>query len=106
MRKAKVFFDKAIVAGYLSETANKGSGYLFEYDKNYQGPPVSLSMPLSQKIYHFEAFPPFFEGLLPEGPQLEALLRLAKLDRDDYFGQLLTVGKDLVGAFSVEENLS
>jgi hypothetical protein len=26
------------------------------------------------------------------------------LDRNDYFGQLLCVGKDLVGAFSVEED--
>ncbi len=105
MRKAKVFFDKTVIAGILSENPQEKS-YVFEYDKSYQGPPVSLSMPLSQKIYRFEAFPPFFEGLLPEGPQLEALLRLAKLDREDYFGQLLTVGKDLVGAFSVEEDLS
>ncbi len=104
MRKAKVFFDKTVIAGILSESPKEKS-YVFEYDKDYQGPPVSLSMPPSQKTYTFDAFPPFFEGVLPEGPQLEALLRLAKLDRNDYFGQLLTVGKDLVGAFSIEEDL-
>ena len=51
--------------------------------------------------YQFDGFPPFFDGLLPEGAQLEALLRQQKLDRDDGFGQLLTVGGDLVGAVTV-----
>jgi serine/threonine-protein kinase HipA len=34
---------------------------------------------------------------------LEALLRQCKLDRNDYFGQLLRVGKDVVGAVTIEE---
>ena len=37
-------------------------------------------------------FPPPFEGLLPEGAQLEALLRNHKIDRDDAFGKLVVVG--------------
>jgi len=37
------------------------------------------------------------------GGELEALLRIAKLDRGDRFGQLVTVGADVVGAVSVEE---
>lgn len=102
MRSAKVFFNKATLAGILTEKDIR-QGYVFEYDIHYAGPPVSLTMPISQKVYEFDKFPPFFEGVLPEGPQLEALLRLAKLDRTDYFGQLVRVGKDLVGAFSVEE---
>jgi len=101
MRNAKIFFDKTILAGILTEKEEK-QGYVFEYDSHYAGPPVSLTMPMSQKRYEFDNFPPFFDGVLPEGPQLEALLKLAKLDRHDYFGQLVTVGKDLVGAFSVE----
>ena len=55
------------------------------------------------QINHFDKFPSFFDGALPEGPRLEALLRQAKLDRTDYFGQLVTVGADLVGAITVEE---
>ena len=105
MRKAKIFFNKTILAGILTEQDDKHS-YVFEYEPNYFGPPVSLTMPISQKIYEFNKFPPFFDGVLPEGLQLEALLRLAKLDRTDYFGQLVTVGKDLVGAFSaIEEQI-
>ncbi len=35
--------------------------------RDYHGAPVSLTMPLANKIYEFNVFPPFFEGLLPEG---------------------------------------
>lgn len=101
MRKASVFFNKGIIAGLLTELDNK-EGYIFEYNTHYSGPPVSLSMPIEQKIYTFDAFPAYFDGVLPEGAQLEALLRQDKLDRNDYFGQLMCVGRDLVGAFSVE----
>jgi serine/threonine-protein kinase HipA len=102
MRKAKVIFNKGTLAGMLIESDDRKS-YVFEYSDNYNGPPVSLAMPTIKKIYTFDRFPAYFDGVLPEGSQLEALLRLEKLDRNDYFGQLVCVGKDLVGAFSVEE---
>ncbi|MBI5726886.1 MAG: HipA N-terminal domain-containing protein, partial [Ignavibacteriales bacterium] len=59
-------------------------------------------MPLSKQVYHFDEFPPFFDGLLPEGFNLDALCRRMKVDRDDVFRQLLIVGKDVVGSVSVE----
>ncbi len=102
MRAAKVFFNNVTLAGILRENIFN-QDYEFEYDSEYKGPPISLTMPTKQSIYHFSTFPTYFEGLLPEGFQLEALLKLRKIDRSDYFGQLLTVGKDLVGAFSIEE---
>lgn len=101
MRSAKVFF-KGTFAGILTELA---TGYSFTYDNDYTGAPISLTMPIENKIYEFKTFPPFFDGLLPEGAQLEGLLRLKKLDRSDYFGQLVSVGQDLVGAVTVEEAL-
>jgi serine/threonine-protein kinase HipA len=58
-------------------------------------------MPVRPEPYRFNGFPPFFDGLLPEGFQLEALLRQAKLDRHDYLGQLLQVGSDMVGSVTV-----
>ncbi|MCK5210342.1 MAG: HipA N-terminal domain-containing protein, partial [Cyclobacteriaceae bacterium] len=57
----------------------------------------------SQKKYTFTSFPPFFEGLLPEGIQLEGLLKLNKIDRNDLFSQLISVGDDVVGAVTVKE---
>lgn len=99
MRKARVF-NYGVYAG---ELIDKGDGsFSFEYAKNYQGSPISLTMPLAKKSFEFKHFPPFFDGLLPEGMLLEALLKNAKIDRKDYFTQLITVGRDLVGSVTVE----
>lgn len=76
--------------------------YEFVYDNDYDGPPISLTMPKKVPRHHYQHFPPFFDGLLPEGVMLEALLKQAKIDRHDYFGQLVTVGQDLVGSVTVE----
>jgi serine/threonine-protein kinase HipA len=72
MRKASVSVN-GIKAGILQEL--QGGAYQFTYFDVYLGPPVSLTMPITNRVYHFELFPPFFEGLLPEGMMLEALLR-------------------------------
>ncbi len=100
MRRAYVSLN-GIKAGLLEEL--KAGKYQFTYFDGYHGAPVSLTMPLINKVYDFDVFPPFFEGLLPEGIMLEALLRKYKIDRNDYFGQLIRVGQDVVGAVTVEE---
>lgn len=99
MRKAAVFFDNTL-AGYLTETDQKK--YLFDYLDDYQSGAISLTMPVNKRKFQFETFPAFFDGLLPEGQQLEGLLRQNKIDRNDNFSQLLAVGEDLVGAVSVK----
>ncbi len=99
MRKAQIFFDSR-PAGILTE---ENGHYVFEYNKDYKGPSISRTMPREKEQFKFEEFPPFFDGLLPEGVNLEAFLRKTKIDRKDYFGQLLAVGHDLVGAVTVEE---
>lgn len=99
MRTADVFVHDRL-AGRLVEEA-PGRAYTFAYAPGYDGPPVSLTMPVREAPYRFDRFPPFFDGLLPEGWQLEALLKRAKLDRPDRMGQLLAVGADTVGAVTV-----
>jgi serine/threonine-protein kinase HipA len=101
MRKAEIFVNNR-KAGILTEV-EFGRRYLFEYLSDYSGPPVSLTMPVSQSVYEFNGFPAFFDGLLPEGHQLEGLLKYAKLDRNDHFAQLVVVGNDLVGHVTVKE---
>jgi len=59
-------------------------------------------MSLAKRIYEYDKFPPFFEGLLPEGMMLDGLLRYAKIDRNDLMAQLIAVGGDLVGNVTVE----
>ena len=102
MRRAWISVN-GIKAGVLEELDN--GKYRFIYLDNYQGAPVSLTMPVASKEYDFDVFPPFFEGLLPEGVMLEALLRKYKIDRNDYFGQLLFVGQDVVGSVTIEEKV-
>ena len=67
------------------------------------GPPVSLTLPVREEPWVFADFPAFLEGLLPEGPQLESILRKHKIDRGDWFRQLMVVGQDVVGSLTVEE---
>lgn len=101
MRKAEVFVH-SVSAGILEEISPKGS-CRFIYHQAYNGPPVSMTMPIEEKEYEFDSLPPVFEGLLPEGYNLEALLRAHKIDRRDLFQQLLVVGEDMVGAVTVRE---
>jgi serine/threonine-protein kinase HipA len=101
MRSAKILVS-GLEAGILNEL-DFGKKYRFDYLNSYSGTPVSLTMPLSQLVYEFDSFPPFFDGLLPEGYQLDGLLKFGKIDRNDLFSQLVAVGDDLVGNVTVEE---
>ena len=99
MRKARIKIHN-VKAGILEESQTR---YIFQYDLDYDGPPISLTMPVKDDGYEFESFPPFFDGLLPEGIRLEGLLKIYKLDKQDYFSQLLATGLDLVGAVTIEK---
>ena len=101
MRRADVFMQGKR-AGVLEEI-EKGKRYRFFYLDDYAGPPVSLTMPVRERTFDFDRFPPFFDGVLPEGVLLEALLKRRKIDRNDYFSQIVAVGEDLVGAVTVKE---
>lgn len=102
MRIADVFFQNILAGQLLQFEAD--TGYRFQYRQDYCGPPISLTMPVQNDAYEYQKFPPFFDGLLPEGFQLEALLRQRKLDRDDKFGQLLQIGADTIGAVTIREH--
>lgn len=100
MKAARVY-QKGQIAGLLESLDN--GRYRFTYEEGYHGEPVSLTMPTKIRVWEFEHFPALFEGLLPEGGQLDALLRQRKLDKGDLFGQLLAVGADVVGSLKIEE---
>ena len=89
-----------IDAGILERTKE---GYLFIYLSNYSAEPISLTLPVRKEPFIFKKFPPLFDGLLPEGPQLEGLLKERKIDRNNLMAQLIAVGEDLVGAITVHE---
>ena len=103
MRRAEVSMH-GVPAGILEER-EPGKKYRFTYFENYNGPSISLTMPVGEKEFEFDRFPPFFDGLLPEGSLLEGLLRLRKIDKFDNLSQLIAVGNDLVGAVTVQEKI-
>jgi len=100
VRKAEIY-QRGEISGILEELEN--GRWRFTYSAGYSGLPVSLTMPVSQTVYEFDGFLPVFEGLLPEGGQLEAMLRRYKLDRQDMFAQLMLAGEDLVGSLTMKE---
>ena len=91
-------------AGTLTKKVN--GSYEFRYNQNYKGLKVSLTMPMLRRIYTYKDLPPFFEGLLPEGWQLEVFLKKHKLNSTDYLGQLVAMGEDLIGAVTIKPPLS
>ena len=100
MRKAGVQ-QQGRLAGVLEEIDRQH--YRFTYAPGYNGPPVSLALPVRALPYEFERFPAVFEGLLPEGQLLEALLRQCKVDRQDMLTQLLLVGTDVPGSLTITQ---
>ena len=100
MKKAQIYQQGKLV-GILEELDQQR--YRFNYASGYRGQPISVALPVREAPYDFDRFPPVFEGLLPEGLQLEALLRQYKIDKKDMFKQLLIVGEDVVGSLTVKE---
>lgn len=88
-------------AGLLIEYSRKH--YTFAYLPDYHGEPISLTMSNKKEVYTYNCFPPYFEGLLPEGFNREQLLRLRKIDAADYFSLLMYIGTDVVGAATISE---
>lgn len=100
MKKAEILV-KNIPAGILEQMSEEK--FRFTYYKDYSGDSVSLTIPVRDEPYEYSQFPPYFDGLLPEGAMLEALLRQLKIDRKDSFSQLCAVGGEMIGAITARE---
>lgn len=103
MRQCKVF-NHGIFAGILTENDSPRE-YVFAYDAEYIrscGEPISLTMPLTDKIYRSPVLFPFFSNMLSEGENRDMQSSLHHLDRDDDFGILLSTARyDTPGSVTV-----
>lgn len=101
MKKAKVFLNSTL-AGILTED---DMGYEFRYDSDYlksdKPEAVSLTLPLSEKVYRDKVLFPFFDGLIPEGWLLDIAEQNWKISARDRFSLLLACCKDCIGNISV-----
>lgn len=102
MREASVYY-KDTLAGSLRETDD--GEYEFAYDKDYiqyhpQGM-ITVTMPVTDKVYREKRLFPFFEGLIPEGWLLEIASKSWKINRNDRMGLVLACCQNCIGAVSV-----
>lgn len=101
MRSAKIFYRDRL-AGVLKED---DAGYEFVYDLDYlaseKPKAVSLTLPLSDKVYKSNVLFPCFDGLIPEGWLLDVAANNWKLNPRDRMGLLLACCKDCIGTLSV-----
>jgi len=99
--KGEVFYQD-ILAGYILET---DEGYEFSYNDEYlksaHPRSVSLTLPLSDKVYKSKTLFPFFDGLIPEGWLLAHASEKWKIKTNDRFQLLLATCSDAIGAVSI-----
>jgi serine/threonine-protein kinase HipA len=103
MRAAKVLF-RGEEAGILSQ--NDKGGFEFQYHKEWvedsSKPAISLTLPKTIQAFESEYLFPFFYNMLPEGSNKQLVCHLNRIDRNDYFGLLLTTAKsDTIGAVTI-----
>lgn len=98
MRKCNIFMHGKPAGELRSEDRGET---VFRYHEDYEGPPISVTLPVRDESYIFSEFPPFFEGLLPEGSNLQMMLTHHQIGPDDFLSQLIAVGENLVGAVTI-----
>lgn len=103
MRKAKILFKNA-EAGIL--TQEDDGSFLYRYREDWAAdrskPSISLTFPKSNKEFKSKFLHPFFFNMLPEGSNKQLVCKLNRIDREDYFGLLMTTAKnDTIGAIRV-----
>ena len=103
-RSGKVYL-KNQYCGVVSET---DAGYLFVYTPEYlqdkQAQAVSLTLPLSEKIFQSKTLFAFFDGLIPEGWLLDIAEKNWKINYKDRMGLLLSCCKDCIGGEKKKNN--
>lgn len=103
MRTAKVLYKDA-EAGIL--TQHDDGSFTFRYNDSWMEdiskPGISLTLPKIYQEYNSDTLFAFFYNMLPEGSNKQVVCKYNRIDRDDYFGLLMTVAKnDSIGAVRI-----
>ncbi len=98
-------YRNGILAGILTEENHQH--YIFRYDDNYfndsDKPPISLTLPKTQKEYSSSFLFPFFFNMLSEGENRKLQSTQLKIDEEDSFGLLAATAQyDTIGAVTVK----
>jgi serine/threonine-protein kinase HipA len=99
-------FNGETLVGTLTRLPGDELTTLFEYDADYKGPDLSLSLPKKNGPFQTEGLPPFFCNLISEGWLEEAQTRILEarkngLSAPTRFDILAYFGRDCIGAINV-----
>ena len=75
--------------------------YAAEWLAGDHTPALSCSLPKRREPFRRRLCRPFFEGLLPEGAQRDAVARVLGVSPDNEFGLLEGLGGDVAGALTL-----
>lgn len=103
--RALEIYRNGILAGKLTEENRQH--YVFIYYDNYfydaGKPPISLTLPKTQKEYSSNFLFPFFFNMLSEGVNRKLQNTQLRIDEEDNFGLLAATAQyDTVGAVTVK----
>ncbi|MGN0907043.1 MAG: HipA domain-containing protein, partial [Bullifex sp.] len=99
MGKLTVYHDGKIVGWIFSDAV---SGLSFRYSE-YADFRLSVSLPISDRIYSSKETEPFFSGLLPDGEQRIRMAAAAHVSASSWFRLLRKYGRDVAGALEILE---
>ncbi len=89
-----------IEAGILSQQAN--GSLAFAYKDNYQGVPLSIAMPLANRIYDDKVVRPYLFGLLPDELSVRRdIANRYSVSANNPFALLTHIGFDCPGAVQI-----
>lgn len=103
MRQAIILY-KDEEAGVL--TQHDDGSFTFRYHDTWiadsKKPGISLTLPRIEQEYHSKFMFSFFYNMLPEGSNKQVVCKYNRIDKNDYFGLLMTTAKnDSIGAVRV-----
>lgn len=97
IRSGRVFLYGEFI-GLLREDNH---GFHFAYNPDYQGIPLSLSLPISQSPFHSKTLFPYFASLIPEGWLKKKYSTYQQIDEHDLFRFLINNGENMLGAVQI-----
>lgn len=101
-RALTVWWGAAVVGSLaLDRDGQMQFTYAAEWLAADPAPALSCSLPKRREPFRRRLCRPFFEGLLPEGAQREAVARVLGVSPDNEFGLLERLGGDVAGALTL-----
>lgn len=102
MTETNIYYEETLVGRVLfDDTAGIGIAYDRRWLEHAERFPLSLTMPLSTKVYGNDVAAPWLANLLPEAQQLRTLSRTLGLSPADPLAILIEIGGDTAGAISI-----